>query len=146
MAGLPPSLGQPPVPGAPMVPGAMQGPPGQPIPQASPVGAPPPFGGGLGPAQASLQDALSQDISDKMSHAFQIIDLAHRFLVTALGTGQLYQYPDVLAHIRSIANDLKEIISKYAKTSGTDSHEQHEPQQQKEAEVVGNQDSAGVEE
>ena len=146
MSGLPPSPGQPPVPGVPMPPGAMQGPPGQPIPQAPPVGAPPPFGGGLGPAQASLQDALSEDISDKMSHAFQIVDLAQRFLVTALGTGQLYQYPDVLAHIRSIANDLKEIVSKYAKTSGPDSGEPKEKEPQKQSEVIGDVESVGAEE
>jgi len=147
MAGLPPPLGQPPISGAPMSPGAMTGQPGQPIPGApSMVAPPPPFGGGLGPAQASLQDALSQDISDKMSHAFQIIDLSQRLLETALGTGQLYQYPDVLAHIRSISNDLKEIISKYAKTSGAEIGEPRGHDNQKESEPIGDAAGPGTEE
>lgn len=118
MAGIPQPPGQTPQPGAPP-PGPMPGMPGMP-PQAPPVGAPPPFGGGLGPAQASLQDALMQDVSDKMSHAFQILDLSQRFMEQALGTGQLYQQPDVLAHIRAMSNDLKKIITKYAKSSDSE--------------------------
>lgn len=124
-------------------PGAGNGPGGSPpgmvLPQAPPAGPTPgmpPPGGVLTPpappppipgagASTPLQGVPPApspytDLSAKMPHAYQLLDVAARSMQMAIETGGFYKQPTVLAGVRKLESDTRRIIQSYAKGDEND--------------------------
>lgn len=90
-----------------------------PPPGAMPPGMPP-MGGMPPPGMANPISDPFTDLSESMSHEYQLVDIASRTLKKAVETGSFYQKPDVLAGLRALIHQLDDIVSTYSKPDDHD--------------------------
>jgi len=77
---------------------------------------PNPFGGGGPPPQQAAPPASPYtDLTDKLPHHYQLLDVACSTIEQAINSGGFYKEPKALAGIRSIYSQLSQIVANRAR-------------------------------